>query len=54
MNIQIDGVNNSNKGAQLMMIATLNAIEKYCPEAKVRFNSPLSLDTFASFTKTPA
>ncbi|MDC2010551.1 polysaccharide pyruvyl transferase family protein [Bacteroides thetaiotaomicron] len=51
MNIQIDGVNNSNKGAQLMMIATLNAIEKYCPEAKIRFNSPLAPDTFASFTK---
>ena len=51
MRIQIDGVNNSNKGAQLMMIATLNAIEHYCPDAIIRFSSPLDPSVFAPFTK---
>lgn len=51
MNIQIDGVNNSNKGAQLMMLAALAAIEQYYPEATVRFNSPLSSSVFSVYTK---
>lgn len=50
MNIQIDGVNNSNKGAQLMMLATLAAIEQYYPDATVRFNSPLSSSLFSENT----
>jgi len=51
MNIQIDGVNNSNKGAQLMLFATLAAIEQYYPKATVRFNSPLSSSLFLERTK---
>ena len=50
MIIQIDGVYNSNKGAQLMMIATLNAIEKYHPDATIKFNSPLDPAVFRPFT----
>ena len=39
MIIQIDGVGKTNKGAHLMLIATLNEIKKQYPDAKVYVNS---------------
>ena len=39
MNIQIDGTNTLNKGAELMFYAILGEIKKGCPNATVYFNS---------------
>ncbi|EON77502.1 hypothetical protein ADIS_2032 [Lunatimonas lonarensis] len=39
MNIQIDGTNSLNKGAELMFFAVLHQIKKFDPQASVFFNS---------------
>jgi polysaccharide pyruvyl transferase WcaK-like protein len=39
MIIQIDGTNTLNKGAELMLVAIVEQIEKFYPDAKVVYNS---------------
>jgi len=39
MKIQIDGTNSQNKGAELMLVAILQEIEKSYPKSKVYYNS---------------
>ena len=44
MNIQIDGVNTQNKGAELMLISVLEEIENRLPNANIYINPDSKLD----------
>jgi len=55
MKIRIDGTNTLNKGAELMLYAILEEIQKKCPKASVDFNSlrgnPELINTQLDFKK---
>ncbi len=56
MRIQIDGTNTQNKGAELMLIAILEQVEKKYPQAEVLLNSiyghPREIKTSLTLKKT--